>query len=1746
MLKAEINTSNEYREQLQEYISTDPDAAGREVRPAFGGHPNHPMVERLVNELKIQQITNSDLVDEASEYAGEEDAEYEAGEEPLDQIQPGYRSRTDGNPEVLGCYPLDTGKYGNFQDSIRPTKEIGAAGGAAEEPLDPEGRPEGEGGEEIEVEEFARPVRVKAPTDPTHDEIEEHESTGHIQYRSWCCHSVAGRGVGQQHRTREEEARAQDGLPTITCDYTFMSGGGAEQEDERVKPILVIKDSKTSAVAATFVDHKGPTPYAVKYFANLLKMLGYRRVLAQSDGEPSIVALKTQAAQAAGVEAVPRESPPNEHQANGMVEQVCKEIKMHIRVGRSASEEKLNQALGDTDPLLAWLPRHVGDLLNRYRKGSDGKTPEQRRSGKQWRKPAIAFGERLYYRPVGAVERTPLKVGRYIGHHGRTGTLLLMTDSGVVRGQGIRRLSPADQWTTEDPWEVASRRPAGAREILIGEERLAVPAPERVAVVPPAGRRVYIRKEDVNKYGSTAGCPGCTCVLLDEPTVVPHTAMKPAHDKRRRSRQELIDKKQKRPVQDAARPVAEGDVAARDAVGAPGDALGDGSSQPARPELEIPEDPAEQIEMKRAVAEPATSAREEKKSKAVQPSKRPGALTIGSGPPLAKPKLSPTQGEKRTADTTVDGLREAHQPLSQPQSGILPEGAQMETGALTKQKKVFKTLIKRQVLNTYELRGLTINEEDADNIAELSCQMCAVDVMEIYSPKRFTDVATKYRLRPGFAVDPTEQKPDGSYWDLTKSEDVEEVERIVDQDKPELLTGSPPCHMFSQLQNISWHKISPEIREKRMAEAIHHLHVSCKMYRKQYDAGRTFLHEAPWGASSWKDPEVQAILALPGVSAQTRLEVNGTDTSILLVTSHEQQRSTRQLVKAVLKWLKSKLVRSGELGSTEANTSGPVPEEQFVNKEEFEDWFWDDVNGGWLPPDKVREARNLEMEYLKKQAVYEKRPISEAYKVTGRRPIPVRWLDTDKGNPTKPNFRSRVVVKDIKAAKAESEQLPQNLLFSSTPPLESMRLLCSLMSTQKLRHVDLLIRELGLETAKGVDTPDVKKSEVPLLPCQVPEEDGEPSQRERAAEAYDVQVVADEKERATKAFSGAEDSLPCAAASSAVEQPLPSVEVFGKDSSIAEADEDAIRGIASLAVAQSFQNAKVAASGYHSANSVAEDDAARAAASMAVSQCLQSAEAAANDHHNTVLEAQCVAAQHVESWTASILLLQQVLAGLNNGDNERLGGSTGQPLLEEAEEVASCRDESVQGPLDILEFDLQGIPEPPVTHEICESKDEEERPSTADLKQDDLVSTCDGSRRDPESRCDFWEGSELGRPGSSDRPHSERRERHEPISRPVKPLREEEECRENEDGTADATAGTMPPVPPMPPAPASPCQVEEDEQSDARRMRREAEKLVSEVEAKAQEVLKEQEEDEANAIRIRKEAERLVDELEAKAKKALREKHEEQLSATRIRQEAERIVDKVQEKAQEAAKEQQEQSNATTLRKKAAKLVDEVEAEARTALREQQERSQSRQEGRVEVKEAPTATATAEPDPATTKLRIEAEKLEAEIRATFTEQQKKDAADRAEATSRALDAQFEALRRSEEDRAEAFQALEATREVVRQGDLAYAKAELSETARREAEERAKAQEKEIQDARRRMMQEQALQKTESERREALKALEATRQVARNSNDDAKANHAIHMNVPWGQRSERSRGGNAPEHQNAVARRAGKVPWGQRS
>ena len=140
---------------------------------------------------------------------------------------------------------------------------------------------------------------------------------------------------------------------------------------------------------------------------------------------------------------------------------------------------------------------------------------------------------------------------------------------------------------------------------------------------------------------------------------------------------------------------------------------------------------------------------------------------------------------------------------------------------LTRFKEVAMDNIKTLVEETYKRNNIEITEKEVAEIASLSCEMVATDIAEVYSPKRFTALAHQYKLRPGFAVDLCETKANGEHWNLNKPADVEELFRLIDQDEPLLITGSPPCHLFSKLQAISWNKIPPEIRERRMTEAPH-------------------------------------------------------------------------------------------------------------------------------------------------------------------------------------------------------------------------------------------------------------------------------------------------------------------------------------------------------------------------------------------------------------------------------------------------------------------------------------------------------------------------------------------------------------------------------------------------------------------------------------------------------------------------------------------------------------------------------------------------------------------------------------------------------------------------------------------------------------------------------------------------------------------------------------------------------------
>ena len=72
--------------------------------------------------------------------------------------------------------------------------------------------------------------------------------------------------------------------------------------------------------------------------------------------------------------------------------------------------------------------------------------------------------------------------------------------------------------------------------------------------------------------------------------------------------------------------------------------------------------------------------------------------------------------------------------------------------------------------------------------------------------------------------------------------------------------------MFSQLQALNRHLQKNDVAlnknvEKALEEATQHSDFCAMLYQHQLRHGRHFLHEHPWGASSWKVKIMQEMLA---------------------------------------------------------------------------------------------------------------------------------------------------------------------------------------------------------------------------------------------------------------------------------------------------------------------------------------------------------------------------------------------------------------------------------------------------------------------------------------------------------------------------------------------------------------------------------------------------------------------------------------------------------------------------------------------------------------------------------------------------------------------------------------------------------------------------------------------------------------------------------------------------------------------
>ena len=370
---------------------------------------------------------------------------------------------------------------------------------------------------------------------------------------------------------------------------------------------------------------------------------------------------------------------------------------------------------------------------------------------------------------------------------------------------------------------------------------------------------------------------------------------------------------------------------------------------------------------------------------------------------------------------------------------------------------------------------------------------CSNDVSEVYSPPRIVTVAEAAGLRGGFSLDLTAPSPDGTVWDFSRHDCRRRALELVQSQRPYLLIGSPPCTAFSNLQNLN--RCRPGGNEKVDAaqrKAAVHLSFCSRLYREQMAHGRYFLHEHPKSATSWKlgcmtelsndpmlltaeidqcayglrskDKEGEGPAKKPtrfltnSVAMQQALskKCQGCVRHVQLVEGRASaaQEYPRELCRAVTRGI----IEQARLDTkTEEHPEGMYSlvckdiEDGLYDinhiRHDEEDWkaYWDDLSGEKLDTKLTKEARAEEIEGIHKSKVYQKVPISMCLSETGKRPIGTRWVDTNKGDRSKPKIRSRLVAQEINRFK-------QPELFAATPPVEYIRYLVSCCASSQWTH----------------------------------------------------------------------------------------------------------------------------------------------------------------------------------------------------------------------------------------------------------------------------------------------------------------------------------------------------------------------------------------------------------------------------------------------------------------------------------------------------------------------------------------------------------------------------------------------------------------------------------------------------------------------------------------------------------------------
>ena len=112
-----------------------------------------------------------------------------------------------------------------------------------------------------------------------------------------------------------------------------------------------------------------------------------------------------------------------------------------------------------------------------------------------------------------------------------------------------------------------------------------------------------------------------------------------------------------------------------------------------------------------------------------------------------------------------------------------------------------------------------------------------MDIAEIFSPERVGEQCHRYGLCQGRAMDIK------NGYDFDKAEDRDRCWEVIKRDKPLLVIGSPPCTLFSRLQELNKHMYRDSATwlakfHERMQQARRYVKFCVDVYNYQRAEGR--------------------------------------------------------------------------------------------------------------------------------------------------------------------------------------------------------------------------------------------------------------------------------------------------------------------------------------------------------------------------------------------------------------------------------------------------------------------------------------------------------------------------------------------------------------------------------------------------------------------------------------------------------------------------------------------------------------------------------------------------------------------------------------------------------------------------------------------------------------------------------------------------------------------------------------------